>query len=194
MASVICTAATASQCAAESCPASSPYRPYKCVEGAANGACNPAGTFWLKNSSCSSCIDLTKCPLQPPPTPVAHCQPELAKGGCYADDMDNRVLPHTVTSNEKNMTLELCAGYCAALNYSFAGAEYGVICFCGDRLPDADAKLPAAQCTTKCGGNAAEDCGGPSKVLVYPFVCGSAPAVPPTTRLRGRTFEVPQQV
>ena len=143
-------------------------------------------------------------PPQPPPTPVAHCQPELAKGGCYTDAAGNavgtlRVLPHTVTNFEKGMTQELCAGYCAALNYSFAGVEFGLGCYCGDRLPPASYKLPAAQCeAAKCDGNATEDCGGnphpPRPILVYSFVCGSAPAVPPTTTLRGRTFEVPQQV
>ena len=126
-------------------------------------------------------------PPRPPPTPVARCQPELAKGGCFTDPSKpgtERVLPHTVAIHEKGLTQELCAGQCAALNYSFAGVEYAVACFCGDRLPPASDKLPAAQCAAmKCDGNAAEDCGGADIILVYPFVCGSAPPAPPTPPL-----------
>jgi len=56
----VCTAATwnTPQCTAVTCPASAPG-PYKCAEGAASGTCQPAP--WPKNSSCSSCIDLSNC-------------------------------------------------------------------------------------------------------------------------------------
>ena len=82
---VSCTAATwnTSQCTAETCPASAPG-PFKCVGGAATGACQPA--LWPKNSSCSKCVDLSNC---------GSCSDTNhgAKGGLYHDQGCNLFTP-----------------------------------------------------------------------------------------------------
>ena len=121
----------------------------------------------------------------PPPPPPSHCHPahpDLTNAQCHFDNSTSpsaRCMPYTISIAERGLTQEMCAGQCAAHNYSFAGVEFGVACFCGDGYPTS-ATLPMARCAAmKCGGNPGEDCGSADVVLVYPFTCSTAPPAPP---------------
>ena len=78
------------------------------------------------------------------------------------------ILPHTayVTAKAGEARTQVsCAEACARANYSTAGVEYGVACFCGDiadgRKGIGGEKLPLGQC----GG--ASGMGGADIMLVY---------------------------
>eukprot|EP00054_Salpingoeca_dolichothecata_P027194 m.198250 g.198250 ORF g.198250 m.198250 type:complete len:840 (-) comp25890_c1_seq10:30-2549(-) len=63
------------------------------------------------------------------------------------------------------MTIEFCNLYCYALNYQYAGVEFGTQCFCGS-APSASLKVPMSECNQRCGGNSSETCGAADRVQV----------------------------
>ena len=71
------------------------------------------------------------------------------------------------------MTGEKCVDFCAKSNYTLAGLEYGIQCFCarnftGNFTDDNPApKLDKDQCSMTCAGNDDEVCGGFYKLTVY---------------------------
>jgi hypothetical protein len=99
------------------------------------------------------------------------------------------ILPHTayVTAKAGEARTQVsCAEACARANYSTAGVEYGVACFCGDiadgRKGIGGEKLPLGQC----GG--ASGMGGADIMLVYPFTCTFPlpPGPPPPDPTHGK--------
>ena len=78
---------------------------------------------------------------------------------CYQDYVA-RILPHTVTIESDKNSLEWCAYQCFAAggNYTIAGVEFGVACFCGTALPTSP-KLDPSKCSMPCAANATEKCG-----------------------------------
>jgi hypothetical protein len=76
------------------------------------------------------------------------------------------------------MTVAKCIGACSALNYAFAGVEYGGECYCGNSIANGGA--PATGCTMLCNGNNMEMCGGGNRLNVYsnqPVVSSSSSVV-----------------
>lgn len=71
------------------------------------------------------------------------------------------------------MTGEVCVDFCAKSNYTLAGLEYGIQCFCasnftGNYTDDNPVpKLDKEQCSMTCAGNDDEVCGAVYKLTVY---------------------------
>ncbi|KAL8922685.1 MAG: hypothetical protein Q9208_004998 [Pyrenodesmia sp. 3 TL-2023] len=83
--------------------------------------------------------------------------------GCYAAPSSGYLLDGKTTVSTA-LTLASCASFCAG-SLAFA-VQNGNQCLCGSKGPIA-APLGAGSCTTKCSGNAAEDCGSNSSAVVY---------------------------
>ena len=114
------------------------------------------------------------------------CKPYTSKAVCYADHntCNNKmvqncsILPHTAWTSQHGMTQETCAEACARANFTSAGVEYKVACFCGDVVDGkkgiGGGKLPI----TICGGPAG--LGDGDMMLVFPFTCTfPLPPTPP---------------
>ena len=61
-----------------------------------------------------------------------------------------------------DMTVEKCLDFCGT-SFPLAGLEYGTECYCGGPV----VTVGATGCTSTCGGNAAEQCGGSWRLSVY---------------------------
>lgn len=141
-----------------------------------------AGGGPVVDPSASTATDMgpsstTSLAAEPDPTGL----PEgWASYGCWVDGVDGRILNHQVTPDDPDLTLESCAQACSALGYTIAGAEYYTQCFCGNQIINSAVKADSAsECNTPCGGNSAQNCGGPSRMSIMslgdPAVVG-APA------------------
>ena len=126
-------------------------------------------------------------PPYPPPIPPSGKKCKVQRiVGCFKDNP--RVWSEMVTANSRTNDQEWCAGWCAKKNYSYAGVEYGVACFCGNREPPTSAKIddgliPSSQCKRmKCAANPQEDCGGSFILLAYTFSCTDILRVVDSTR------------
>nr|XP_031862349.1 uncharacterized protein CI109_002314 [Kwoniella shandongensis]KAA5529421.1 hypothetical protein CI109_002314 [Kwoniella shandongensis] len=96
--------------------------------------------------------------------------------GCIAEGWTARALSFDASSYVKKgtMTGETCSSQCAQLGYTMAGTEYSTQCFCGnsftggatgaiiDSLTDS-----SSSCNFACPGNAAQMCGGSSRLSLY---------------------------
>jgi hypothetical protein len=65
------------------------------------------------------------------------------------------------------MTIQVCAQYCLGLGHKMFGLEYSQECFCGDNRQAGSVAAPETECSMACAGNAAEKCGGPSRLNIY---------------------------
>ena len=75
------------------------------------------------------------------------------------------------------MTLETCSSFCAAANnghgFQYYGLEYATQCYCGNTINPPAVKLNVTTspsnntCSTRCGGNNPEICGGSSVISLY---------------------------
>ncbi|KAF8577851.1 copper radical oxidase [Ramaria rubella] len=107
-------------------------------------------------------------PAGPPPPPVTQGLPAGWKySGCYVDDAFGRVLSDELPDNA-NTTVELCVETCSAANFTVAGIEFAVQCFCGNEMVNGAVIAPDQNdCNMLCGGNSSEACGGPNRLSVY---------------------------
>ncbi|KAI0694215.1 WSC-domain-containing protein [Cytidiella melzeri] len=87
--------------------------------------------------------------------------------GCIAEGTTGRALSAASTINS-TMTKPLCANYCDALGYQYAGVEYYTECYCDNTLENGatTALRTWYECSTTCGGNPNEDCGGPNRLTL----------------------------
>ena len=53
------------------------------------------------------------------------------------------------------------------------GTEYHAECYCGNELSAAAVLKPDTDCSTVCGGNGQQACGGPDRLSVYKIGQGS---------------------
>ncbi|KAK7696501.1 hypothetical protein QCA50_001159 [Cerrena zonata] len=95
---------------------------------------------------------------------------------CYVDGAHGRVFPNELADNS-NLTIESCIASCSAQNFTLAGAEFSVQCFCGNTLINGATLGQEADCNMGCGGNATEACGGPNRLSVY-TATGNVTALP----------------
>lgn len=86
--------------------------------------------------------------------------------GCYIDNANGRILNNQQNDNSK-MTIESCVALCAGDNYTVAGMEYGVQCFCDDFLRNGGVNTSEPDCSMACGGNSAEKCGAGNRMSIY---------------------------
>lgn len=104
------------------------------------------------------------------PAPLIVGKTQIASGaatyyGCYAEPSNGRALSsdNTVASG---MTNEVCAQYCKAGGYTYAGTEYSSECYCSNTLGGTNI-TDITQCSMKCSGDKLSYCGGGSKLSVW---------------------------
>lgn len=86
--------------------------------------------------------------------------------GCWIDEMYGRIVQYQQPDNP-SMTVESCVNTCASGNYTVAGVEFGVQCFCGYEIINAGSIAPnQGDCSQACGGSSGEICGiAPSRYI-----------------------------
>eukprot|EP00903_Cladosiphon_okamuranus_P013409 g12494.t1 len=84
--------------------------------------------------------------------------------GCYADEIEDRVLGHLMKS--PNMTTEMCSGHCYERRATYMATQFGYECWCS-RNPGLNfirhtvaAEGDTGLCDKDCYGDARETCGG----------------------------------
>ncbi|KAI0294118.1 galactose oxidase [Multifurca ochricompacta] len=102
-----------------------------------------------------------------------------AYNACWVDNAHGRVFQNELPDNQ-NLTVESCVASCAGQNFTLAGLEFGVQCFCGNNLVEGAVTAPNSDCNMGCGGNKTEACGGPNRLSVYTST-GSVTAFPVPT-------------
>ena len=86
---------------------------------------------------------------------------------CHGTDCSKRLLNHTVSVNDLELTREKCWSGCGKAGYLMAGLEAGHGCFCAMALAWSSPLLPSSQCCTPCSGNSSEFCGARFRVQVF---------------------------
>lgn len=124
--------------------------------------------------------DNSQCPIVGPPTYGLY---EYV--GCMTEASSSRTLDLSTTSSSE-MTLEVCAAYCASKGLPLMGTEYSSECYCGT-YPRGDAVAARdTECNMDCGGDPFEVCGGPSRLSLYAFKNYTAPIIP---AISGYTYQ-----
>ncbi|OBZ73298.1 putative fungistatic metabolite [Grifola frondosa] len=120
-----------------------------------------------------------------PTNPVAPVTSGLPAGwtynACWVDNAFGRIFQTELPDNQ-GLTVESCITSCAAQNFTLAGAEYSVQCFCGNTLINGAVKGSETDCNMGCGGDTTEACGGPNRLSVYTST-GTVTALPVPTAL-----------
>ncbi|PFH53643.1 copper radical oxidase [Amanita thiersii Skay4041] len=104
-----------------------------------------------------------------------------AYNACWVDNAFGRIMPVGIPANQQN-TIQTCIGACQAQNYTLAGTEFGVECYCGNTLIEGAVLANEADCNMGCAGNTTQACGGPNRMSVYTST-GNVTALPPPTTL-----------
>ena len=111
--------------------------------------------------------------------------------GCYQDaNGDGRLLPQQPYEGNNN-TNGNCQTDCFAGGYVFAGTEYQVQCFCGNKPPPTTSlDSTGSHCTYACSGDGTEVCGGDGGYIsIYydatKYTPGSASSTGETTSSTG---------
>ncbi|GJJ13871.1 hypothetical protein Clacol_008128 [Clathrus columnatus] len=107
-------------------------------------------------------------PAGPPPPPVkTGLPPDWTYFGCFVDNAFGRVLVDEIPDNA-NLTVEECVSTCAAANFTIAGLEFAVQCFCGNEIISGGVEATDPDdCNMLCGGNSSEACGAGNRLSVY---------------------------
>ncbi|CAG7855277.1 SubName: Full=Related to glyoxal oxidase {ECO:0000313/EMBL:CCA74889.1} [Serendipita indica DSM 11827] len=86
--------------------------------------------------------------------------------GCAKDDLNNRLLPRKFS--DPAMTIEMCGNLCHNNGYTYAGAQWGVECWCGSSFDESRANLRGS-CSQPCAGDRTEICGNGGMLSVYKY-------------------------
>lgn len=78
--------------------------------------------------------------------------------GCYTEGSSMRALDGFSFTNS-TLTAEQCVTTCEGKSFTFAGAEYGSECYCGNSLSSQSTKVADDQCNMPCAGNKRTYCG-----------------------------------
>ncbi|BES92733.1 bacteria Hypothetical protein protein [Nesidiocoris tenuis] len=87
--------------------------------------------------------------------------------GCFEDNGNLRVLSGLQITFKETNTPRLCLNVCLQLGFKFAGVQYGVECFCGNRPPMAESERSESECSLPCPGDRLKMCGGGWRLLVF---------------------------
>lgn len=85
--------------------------------------------------------------------------------GCFIDT-EKRDLNGVMEDFGNENTVEKCVEYCAAMNYKYAGVQYGIQCFCGNSY-GVYHRGKEADCNYECPGDSKEHCGGYWRNSIY---------------------------
>ena len=100
--------------------------------------------------------------------------------GCIAEGTSGRALT-ALSWTASNMTRGACVSYCQANGYPLAGIEYGSECYCDFAMRNGASNttlLADTKCSSDCGGNDYEHCGGASVLSLF-----NNPSLYPSTAL-----------
>lgn len=149
-------------------------------------ACDGIECRCIDSPSCPSCCSGAHppSPSPSPPSPKPGCI-VASRIGCFDNSKGPAVLTVEKLDYHDDVTLENCAGLCAASSMPLAGIDGGNHCWCG---PDGAASTAAAaahaapmgQCIVascpgkygdhcSCTGNTSERCGAVGRLLVYNY-------------------------
>lgn len=87
--------------------------------------------------------------------------------GCFKDDKKHRLLPGFYSNFKETNSPKKCIQMCLQSGYLYAGVQYSTECFCGNKEPPADTKLPDPSCNMKCPAEPKSACGGYYTINVY---------------------------
>ena len=87
-------------------------------------------------------------------------------GDCVFDDVKNRVLNGYFFSSEE-MTVEFCIATCGDKGYDYAGLEWNIECYCGNKPERGFDWAWLDKCDAKCAGDEKQVCGGSGALSVY---------------------------
>lgn len=153
-------------------------------------ACDAIECRCIDSASCPSCCTGVHPPSpSPPPPPVPPAKPGCvvsSRVGCYNNSDGPTVLKIEKLEYHDRVTLENCAGLCAASGMPLAGVDGGNHCWCGPEgaAPSSPAAtkhaVPMDQCVLascpgkygdhcSCTGNPTERCGAVGRLLVYNY-------------------------
>ncbi|KAG7137690.1 WSC domain-containing protein like [Verticillium longisporum] len=85
--------------------------------------------------------------------------------GCYTEAPGSRALPFFFATEDQ--TVAMCVDACSLRDYEYAGVQYGGECWCANAITTGAVPAPDAECNMACNDNAAEYCGGGSRLNVY---------------------------
>jgi hypothetical protein len=117
------------------------------------------------------------------PGPASRADEPVAREvGCFPDNRDADPIGTRgrdldgAAYKDPSMTLNKCLSFCSDQGFKFAGLQYGSWCFCGNSY--GRYTVGGASCTTRCGGDPAQFCGGEWANNVWEILESKA-AVPP---------------
>ena len=84
-------------------------------------------------------------------------------GKCFKDYWA-RILKGSSTE-DSSLTTEKCLEFCSTKGYAFYGVN-GIECFCDSDAPSDDPR-PDSDCTSVCGGDSTQICGGYWRINIY---------------------------
>lgn len=85
--------------------------------------------------------------------------------GCYSEGSNSRALRENSTTSN-SMTVEFCGNFCQG--HSMFGLEWGVECYCGNKLETGATLRPASECSKTCPGDYRQlACGEGQRLNVY---------------------------
>ncbi|KAI9893661.1 MAG: hypothetical protein M1814_005876 [Vezdaea aestivalis] len=128
------------------------------------------------SSSSSSSSSSTTSSSSSTASPSATNSPWLYVG--CASETNPRALSGATFADD-NMTVDKCKAFCVQKNFPLAGVEYARECYCGTGLSPSSS-LGQQGCTTPCGGNSAQTCGGSSRLNVYNYTMWVPPRTVPS--------------
>ncbi|KAK3330104.1 WSC domain-containing protein [Apodospora peruviana] len=116
-----------------------------------------------------------------PPAQPSHVAQagNYAWAGCYSEASAGRALSLAATASD-DMTVEVCAKFCAEKGAQKMGVEYGRECYCGNGLGGGSTLQKPEDCSMLCKGDASglSFCGNGGKLDLYTF---APPGAGPTT-------------
>ena len=87
--------------------------------------------------------------------------------GCYSDSFQARLLQGEMVKLKTENSPARCVSLCTRAGFTLAGLQYGVECFCGNKLPGDQHLLPEERCDTQCPGQEDANCGGYLTMNLY---------------------------
>ncbi|KAL4240388.1 Xylosyltransferase 2 [Mactra antiquata] len=86
--------------------------------------------------------------------------------GCYKDNQKDRDMPNFSTQFTVDNTPDKCISFCLSGGYLYAGVQYEVECWCGNKYGKYG-DLPESTCAASCPGNSSLTCGGYNAQKIY---------------------------
>ncbi|KAK4969922.1 hypothetical protein LTR66_011603 [Elasticomyces elasticus] len=146
---------------------------YSCANDATQACGGNGGYISIYYDSSKYTPNNSTYDTTPPPPPVTvQSVGNYGYIGCYSEGTNGRALAakNVAPPSGGGGFVEWCAAGCQG--YTYFGVEFSNECYCGNTLGAGSALLPgstpsATGCSSLCGGNTTEYCGGGSKLNLY---------------------------